>query len=169
IDSRPIALDRVCRCQAGSPCRLGCSCATMQESYRSLKRHGHFRIIATPYSMVIFQGVAIMLPGIAGDAAAVWHPRETAYGSSSFSTGTITHQNSDQGYLLTRDDCMSKMGTKHVSMAREPVNYLNHFGETDPLLEQNTELAKKCLVRVLAGARYDCMSKMGTKETFDQF
>ena len=49
----------------------------MQESYRSLKRHGHFRIIATPYSMVIFQGVAIMLPGIAGDAAAVWHPRET--------------------------------------------------------------------------------------------
>src|SRR6218665_2520747 len=25
-------------------------------------------------SMVIFQGVAIMLPGIAGDAAAVWHP-----------------------------------------------------------------------------------------------
>jgi len=47
IDSRPVALDRVGRCQAGSPCRLGCSCATMQESCRGLKRHGHFRIIAT--------------------------------------------------------------------------------------------------------------------------
>lgn len=115
-------------------------------------------------SMVIFQGVAIMLPGIAGDAAAVWHPRETAYGSSSFSTGTITHQNSNQGYLLTRDDCMSKMGTKHVSMARDPVKYLNNFGETDTLLEQDTELAKKCLVRIWAGAR-----STTTCETFDQF
>lgn len=115
-------------------------------------------------SMVIFQGVAIMLPGIAGDAAAVWHPRETAYGSSSFSTGTITHQNSNQGYLLTRDDCMSKMGTKHVSMARDPVKYLNNFGETDTLLEQDTELAKKCLVRVWAGAR-----STTTCEMFDQF
>jgi len=59
---------------------------------------------------------------------------------------------------------MSKIGTKHASMARDPVKYLNNFGEIHTLLEQDTELAKKCLVRVWAGAR-----STTTCETFDQF
>jgi len=51
-------------------------------------------------------------------------------------------------------------------MACDPVNYRTNFGETDKLLEQDTELADRYLlcIRVWAGVR-----STATCETFDQF
>ena len=67
-------------------------------------------------------------------------------------------------HILTGDDCMSKVGSKHAAMACDPVNYMTNFRETDKLLEQYSKLAYKYLIRVWAGAR-----STTTCETFDQF
>ena len=37
--------------------------------------------------------------------------------------------------VLTGDDCMSKVGTKHAALVCDPVQYLTNFGKTDALLE----------------------------------
>ena len=66
-------------------------------------------------------------------------------------------------HVLTGDDCMSKVGTKHAAMACDPVQYLTNFRETDTLLEQDAALAEKYLVRVWAGAK-----STTTAVTFDQ-
>src|SRR6218665_54842 len=68
-----------------------------------------------------------------------------------------------KAHILTGDDCMSKVGTKHAAMSCDPVQYLKMFWETDKLLEQDAELAEKYLVRVWAGARSNT-----TCETFNQ-
>jgi hypothetical protein len=68
-----------------------------------------------------------------------------------------------KAHILTGDDCMSKVGSKHAAMACDPVQYLTNFGETDTLLEQDILLAEKYLVHVWAGAR-----STTTCETFDQ-
>jgi hypothetical protein len=68
-----------------------------------------------------------------------------------------------KAHILTGDDCMSKVGTKHAAMACDPVQYLTNFGEKEILLEQDAALAEKYLVRVWAGARSST-----TTETFDQ-
>ena len=67
-----------------------------------------------------------------------------------------------KAHMLTGDDCMSKVGSNHAAMACDPVHYMTSFGQTDTLLEQDTELADKYLVRVWAGSTITC-------ETFDQF
>jgi len=66
--------------------------------------------------------------------------------------------------MLAGNDCMRKVGSKRAAMTCDPINYMTNFGETDTLLEQDTELAKKYLERVWAGARSTI-----TCETFDQF
>ena len=66
-------------------------------------------------------------------------------------------------HILTGDDCISKLGTKHAALASDPVRYLTNFGETDTLSEQNESLAEKYLVRVWAGVR-----STTTAERFDQ-
>jgi len=38
-----------------------------------------------------------------------------------------------KAHILTGDDCMSKVGTKHAAIATDPVRYLMNFGETDSL------------------------------------
>ena len=58
-----------------------------------------------------------------------------------------------KGHILTGDDCMSKVGTKHAAMASDPVKYLTNFGEADSLTEQDAALTEKYLVHVWAGAR----------------
>lgn len=68
-----------------------------------------------------------------------------------------------KAHILTGDDCMSKVGSKHAAISCDPVQYLTNFGETDMLLEQDAVLAEKYLVRVFAGAR-----STTTCETFDQ-
>ena len=67
-----------------------------------------------------------------------------------------------KAHILTGDDCMSKVGTKHAAMVSEPVQYLINFGEAETLTEQDTALAEKYLVSVLAGARSSTIV-----ETFD--
>ena len=47
-----------------------------------------------------------------------------------------------RGHILTGDDYMRKVGTKHAAMACNPVQYLTNFGETDTLLEQDVVLAE---------------------------
>ena len=46
---------------------------------------------------------------------------------------------------------MSKVGTKQAAMASDPVQYLINFGESCTLLEKDSALAYKYLVRVWAG------------------
>ena len=58
-----------------------------------------------------------------------------------------------KAHILTGDDCMSKVGTKHAAMASDPVQYLTNFGEADTLSDQDTALAEKYLVHVWAGVR----------------
>ncbi len=84
------------------------------------------------------------------------HQAVCKLGSSLAKTVTKAH-------VLTGDDCMSKVGSKHAAIACDPVQYLTNFGETDMLLEQDEALAEKYLVRVWAGARSNT-----TCETFDQ-
>jgi len=36
-----------------------------------------------------------------------------------------------KAHILTGDDCMSKMGTKHTAMVCDPWQYLKNFGKTD--------------------------------------
>lgn len=68
-----------------------------------------------------------------------------------------------KAHILTGDDCMSKVGSKHAAMSCDPVQYLTNFGETDIMLEQDAALAEKYLVHVWAGAR-----STTTCDTFDQ-
>ena len=68
-----------------------------------------------------------------------------------------------KAYILTGNDSISKVGTKHSAMTCDPVQYLTNFGEEAVLSEQDFALAERFLVRVWAGVR----SKT-TAETFDQ-
>ncbi|KAK3885499.1 hypothetical protein Pcinc_010240 [Petrolisthes cinctipes] len=68
-----------------------------------------------------------------------------------------------KSHILTGDDYMSKVGTKHAAMACDPVQYLTNFGEADTMSEQDAALAEMYLVGVWAGAR-----STTTAETFDQ-
>ena len=47
-----------------------------------------------------------------------------------------------KAHILTGDDCMSKVGTKHAAMASDPVQYLTNFGEVNTLSDQDTALAE---------------------------
>lgn len=68
-----------------------------------------------------------------------------------------------KAHILTGDDCMSKVGTKHAALTCDPVQYQTSFGEADILSDQDAALAENYLVRVWAGAR-----STTTSETFDQ-
>ncbi|KAH3722038.1 hypothetical protein DPMN_064987 [Dreissena polymorpha] len=67
-----------------------------------------------------------------------------------------------KAHILTGDDCMSNVGTKHAAVTSEPVQFLINFGETYTLSALDEALAEKHLVRVWAGAR-----STSTAETFD--
>ena len=77
--------------------------------------------------------------------------------------GTPLAKTMIKAHILTRDDCRSKVGTKHAAVASDPAQYLTNFGETDTLSEQDEALAEKYLVRVWAGAK-----TITTADTFDQ-
>ena len=68
-----------------------------------------------------------------------------------------------KAHILTGDDCMRKVGTKHAAMTCDPVQYLTNFGETDTLSDQDVVLADMYLVRVWARAR-----STTTAHTFNQ-
>ena len=47
-----------------------------------------------------------------------------------------------RGHILTGDDYMRKVGTKHAAKACNPVQYLTTFGETDTLSDQYVVIAE---------------------------
>ncbi|KAH3705185.1 hypothetical protein DPMN_080251 [Dreissena polymorpha] len=53
-----------------------------------------------------------------------------------------------KAHILTRDDLMSKVRTKHAAVTSDPVQFFMNFEETDTLSEQDEALAEKYLVRV---------------------
>ncbi|KAH3789797.1 hypothetical protein DPMN_167985 [Dreissena polymorpha] len=67
-----------------------------------------------------------------------------------------------KAHILTGDECMSKVRTKHAAVTSDPVQLLMNFGETYTLSKQDEALAEKYLVRVWAGAR-----STTTAETFE--
>ncbi|KAH3894675.1 hypothetical protein DPMN_018832 [Dreissena polymorpha] len=67
-----------------------------------------------------------------------------------------------KAHILTGDNFMRKMRTKHTAVTFERVQFLMNFGETDTVSEQDEALAKNYLARVWAGAR-----STKTAETFD--
>ena len=79
------------------------------------------------------------------------------------SMGTALSKSILKSYILTGNDCLSKVGTKHAAMTCNPVQYLMNFGEEVVLSEQDIALAERFLVHVWAGVRSNT-----TAETFDQ-
>ena len=68
-----------------------------------------------------------------------------------------------KAHVLTGDDSMSKIGTKHASLCNgEPMEQLSRFASEDILSEGTMKLAEEYLVRVWSGVR-----KTNAK-TFDQ-
>ena len=58
-----------------------------------------------------------------------------------------------KAHMLTGDDSLSKIGTKHAAVVFRPTRYLSHFGEDEVLNESALLLCESYLVRVWAGAR----------------
>ena len=98
--------------------------------------------------------------------AAVWHCIKAVHASIAtcgFSTWSATRQNRDHCTLLTGDDCMTEMGTKHAAITCDPVQYLTNVGETHTLSEYDVAPAEKYFVRVWAVA-----GSTTTSETFNK-
>ena len=45
--------------------------------------------------------------------------------------------------MLTSDDSMSQIGTKHAALASNPIQLLAHFAETGVLSEENLHKAER--------------------------
>ena len=69
-----------------------------------------------------------------------------------------------KAHILTGDDSISKIGTKHASLLCDPQNLLVSFGESSEITEDEIEKAEKYLVDVWAGVRAKTKCK-----TFNQF
>ena len=65
-------------------------------------------------------------------------------------------------HILTGEDVMSKVGTKHAAYSMDPLRHLINFGENSSLSSEEITQAEEYLVRVHAGVRSKPMSK-----TFD--
>lgn len=68
-----------------------------------------------------------------------------------------------KAHILTGDDALSKIGTKHAALSCNPEHYLSNFAQSSMLTDENFTEAEKYLVRVWAGAKSKSESK-----TFDQ-
>ena len=55
-----------------------------------------------------------------------------------------------KAHILARDDCMSKIGTKHAAILFNPEFYFNTF---EDITEQQVSHAEGYLVKVWSGAR----------------
>ena len=54
-------------------------------------------------------------------------------------------------HVITGDDFLSKIGTKHAAMHFHPVKCQENFGEDPTLTEQITKTVEKYLVQIWAG------------------
>ena len=68
-----------------------------------------------------------------------------------------------KAFIITGNDYLSKIGTKHAALSCSPEVYLANFGNEDILTECDISLAETYLVKVWAGVR----SKT-TATTFDK-
>ena len=66
-------------------------------------------------------------------------------------------------YIITGQDCIRQIETKHCALPSDPFRYLTNFGESDILSEQDICLAEQYLVKCSIGARSSTKSL-----TFDQ-
>ena len=66
-------------------------------------------------------------------------------------------------HVLTGDDALSRIGTKHAALACEPHKYLHLFAESSECNEESLKMAEEYLVRVWTGALRKTSSR-----TFDQ-
>ena len=66
-------------------------------------------------------------------------------------------------HVLTGDDALSKIGTKHAALTCEPEKYLNTFAESHDLSEESLKKAEEYLVRVWNGS-----GRKTSSQTFDQ-
>ena len=66
-------------------------------------------------------------------------------------------------HVLTGDDALSRIGTKHAAFTCEPQKYLKNFAKTNELSEESSKMVEEYLVRVwtVAGRKTSC-------QTFDQ-
>lgn len=53
-----------------------------------------------------------------------------------------------KAHVLTGDDSMSRIGTKHAAVTINPTQLLGNFAETDELSEEDLYMAERFLVRV---------------------
>ena len=68
-----------------------------------------------------------------------------------------------KAHILTGEDCLSKIGTKHAAIHFSPEKYLINFGESSELSDGNFALAEEFLVKGCAGVRSTTQCK-----TFDE-
>lgn len=67
--------------------------------------------------------------------------------------GVLLAKSIIKAHILTGNDSMSKIGTKHAAIVSDPVTFLERFGETDKLSEEDEAKAEKYLVQVWTGVR----------------
>ena len=68
-----------------------------------------------------------------------------------------------KAHVLTGNDALSKIGTKHAALTCEPEKYLVNFGEFSVLSEESFKMVEEFLVRVWTGA-----GRKTSSQTFDQ-
>ncbi len=66
-------------------------------------------------------------------------------------------------HVLTGDDAVSKIGTKHAAIACEPEKYLEQFAESGELSDESSQKVEEYLVRVWTGS-----GRKTSSQTFDQ-
>ena len=64
-----------------------------------------------------------------------------------------------KAHILTEDDMLSKIGTKHAALVTDPVKYLSGFAEGEEICHAEMWLAEEYLVKVWAGARTKVISR----------
>ena len=67
-----------------------------------------------------------------------------------------------KAHILTGNDTVSKIGTKHAALVSKPAKFLSSFGENRTLSEEDLQRAEEYLVHVWSGAR-----SKPTSTTFD--
>ena len=79
------------------------------------------------------------------------------------SLGEVKSKTLLNAHILTGEDCMSKVGTKHAAIHFKPEQYLINFGEEPELSPRDVGLAEEFLVKTYSGVKSKTQSK-----TFDE-
>ena len=64
-----------------------------------------------------------------------------------------------KAHIMSGDDCMSKIGTKHAALHHDPEFYLRTFGDDPVITEQQISSLEEYLVKVWAGAKTTITAK----------